>query len=171
MIFLPRQTPTQGLNNPKETLIPKANTCHLVPWNFLLQPNAKLRGKKKPQLFIKLNSFASHSTVLLYFTLSRNSRIQPQLIVDFMKQRVNSLCLNTFVSHFVPIPWTSSRDSSTAELSGLPICAPGSFSRSSPDLKALKSDRNLGEDVQPRQGGRQSHGFPQAAYLQHRESL
>lgn len=44
--FFPQATPTQGLNNPKKIPIPKATTCHLVPWNLLLQPNAKLRGKR-----------------------------------------------------------------------------------------------------------------------------
>lgn len=61
-----------------------------------------LNSEEKEQLFIKLDSLGSHSTVLLHFTISQNSRIQAQPILDFTKQRVNSLCLNTFVSHFVP---------------------------------------------------------------------
>lgn len=43
--FLPRETPSEGPINPKKTLTPKATTCHLVPWNVFLQPNAKLGGK------------------------------------------------------------------------------------------------------------------------------
>lgn len=146
--FFLQETPTQGLNNPKKIPIPKATTCHLVPWNLLLQPNAKLRGEKK-HLFIKLDSLGSHSTVLLHFTVSQNSRIQAQLILDFTKQRVNSLCLNTFVSHFVPI------HRAQPELAAKTHWAPASLiwipffcvSLSSPDLKVLlKPLRNLTEN-------------------------